>query len=366
MYRKHIFLTFSLVAVLMLGGCDYLENFGSGEDDEGADTEFSFEDEGFGDGTEAGGPLVFLAPRSIASMPWFLAAQEGVFDQYNGEFGAGIEFREASRRDSLEQFADGEADAVIMTNIDAVATVVGQAIEADVIMVCGYSQGNSAILISPDSTSNLIGKTVAVEEFSADHYLLDRFLLKNLIDFDQVNIRNSEALAAAEALSNPQVDAVITSNPELTALVNSQSARVLFDSREIPKEIAYFLVVRRSRASDRPATQVLYATWNNVMERLLGNQRAATLDSLAGLNNMERAEFERQFNSIVFTDTESKVLSTLRDRKLQKTMRHVRFFIENHQLATGGEIVANWYSLPGRTPATLHFNAAPMEYFIAP
>ncbi len=299
-------------------------------------------------------------------MPWFLANEEGTYQQFAQEYKVDIKFVTDSYQDTIKKYLDGEVDAVAVSNIDAIAQLVKHDIESDVIMITGYSNGSDAVLLPADASSDIHGKSLAAVQFSSRHYLLDRYLMRNQIGFDEVNLASVSETDMPSAFGNGQVYGVAAGNPNVDKLVREQKAKVLFDSREIPKEISDLIVVRRETLQDHPGfAKALLATWFSVMERLQGNRRGPTLDKMAGLANLSREDYDRQLTMVTLNDTPTKALSAIRDRAMRKSMRYIRYFIERHNL-TGSEAFTGWVSYPGRTPALLHYNAQPLQNFVAP
>jgi NitT/TauT family transport system substrate-binding protein len=340
--------------LLSLGGCDWLKaQIGMSGGDTAAEEEAPARE------------LKFAIAKGTSTLPWLVAADEGVFQRYNEEFGVGVNFSTGDYDAIINQFISGDVDATIINNIDAFSKLVNRGVESDVILICSYSEGNDVVLLRED-VNEIAGQAIALKQYSRSQYLLERYLLKNLIDFDQVTVVNTPEAEILGALDKSGVAGVATWNPYADVLRKDKQAKPLFDSRSIPHELVDVLVVRRQTLNEFPVFgQALLATWFTVMERLQGNRRGATLDAMSNVAGVSREEFDKQFSDILLTDTAPKALSTIRDRRMKKTMRHIRYFIERHKLA-GTAPVSNWVSYPGRTEALLHFNAEPLERFVAP
>jgi NitT/TauT family transport system substrate-binding protein len=313
-----------------------------------------------------GGELAFGAARYIPWLPWYYANDNGIFQQYNEEYNVNITFQGGNYDSVINRFIGGELGAIAITNIDALSTLIRRNIEADVILISSYSMGNDMLLLPANADKNIQGKTVAVKERSAGHYLLERYLLKNQIPFDDVQItRVTEDFEFEAMLNSEQVSAVATWNPIADKLQRDKGATILFDSHLIPQEIFHMVMIRRDIMQANPdLVKALLATWFAVMERMQGNSREATLDAFAMIAEADnRTAFTNQFNSIQLADNQVKALSIIRDRGIRKTMRHIRYFMERHELA-GDVPVARWISYPGRTPNLIHFNASALQSFL--
>ncbi|MCP4698473.1 MAG: hypothetical protein GY862_16720, partial [Gammaproteobacteria bacterium] len=128
----------TLLIVLSLGGCEYIEEFFA---EESEDIEMEDEDE------EEASSLIFGATKNLPWLPWFFAAQEDIFDRYNDEYNLSIQFKPGAYEDIIEQFAEGDIHIIAITNIDAIARFVKREVEVDVILVGSYSNGNDTLLL---------------------------------------------------------------------------------------------------------------------------------------------------------------------------------------------------------------------------
>jgi len=314
--------------------------------------------------------LTLAVAPYVAWMPWFLANEQGDFQSYSSEHQLNIQFASSNYSETIQKFIGGEVNAVAITNIDAFTQLVRQNIEADVILITSYNNGNHGIIIrssNNETTPDVRGKQFGLVEYSTYHYLLDRYLTKNQIPFDEVGITNLKESEIRSALGGKDVYGLVTNSSFSGRMVQEQQAKVLFDSRQIPKEIIDLIVVRRETLDDHPSfAQALLAIWFSVMEKLQGNSRGPTLDAMANLAQLPREDYDRQLAATILMDTPTKALSAIRDRRpMEKTMRHIRYFIERHHLS-GEEPFTEWVSYPGRDKKLLHFNGQPLQDFIAP
>jgi NitT/TauT family transport system substrate-binding protein len=316
-----------------------------------------------------------ISPRA-AWMPWFFKVEESKAENnpegilHYTDYKVNIQIVKDSYAGTIESFINKEIDAVVITNIDAIAQLVRQDIEADVIMVVAYSNGNDAILVPLKSDLDLREKTLALTKFSTRHYLLERYLMREQINPDEVNIvdASEEEIPGffENGTNNSEVQGVVTSNPNIDKIVKKQQAKILFDSYAVSQEIVDFVVIHREVLQDYPGfAQAILSAWFSVMETLQGSRRGSTVATMAQLSGVSREQFDAQMESVTLNDTPFKALSAMRDRSIKKTMRYIRYFMERHQL-TGDEPFSNWISYPGRTPAVLHLNAKPLQEFVAP
>jgi NitT/TauT family transport system substrate-binding protein len=345
---------------MSLVSCGWIEawwNGGNADDSEETSSE---------SGTPDGAELTFMVAKSLPTLPWFFAEKEELFKGYSEEYGVNIAFKESDYETAINKFIAHEADAIVATNIDAISKIATRDITADVVLITGYSVGNEAVLVPANSNAEISNQKIALPEFSVMHYLLDRYLLRNQIDLNLVTIENTKETALQDAVGKEGVFGIAASNPLVSQLTKSGIAKPLFSSRDIPNEISYLVVIHREVLEKNPTfAKALLAIWFSTMERLQGGKRNATLEGLAALDNVERTEFEQRFSMVNFIEGPIRGLSAIRDRSIRKTMRHIRLFMKNHNRTIEGD-VSTLVSYPGRTPAVLHFNAEPLQEFIAP
>lgn len=343
-----------LVSVLSLSvaSCGWIEAWWSGQHDDSADD--------IPEKTE----LTFMVAKSLPTLPWFFAEKEKLFETYSEENNVSISFKEGDYDTILDKFIKKEIDAIVATNIDAISKIATKDnITADVILITGYSVGNEAILIPPHGSTDIRNKKIALPELSVNHYLLNRYLLRNQIDPKQVTIENTREIALQDAMGKEGIFGIVASNPLVSQLTRSGAAKMLYSSREIHNEISYLLIIHREMLDENPRFgKALLAIWFSVMERLQGGKRSATLDALATLDGTDRAEFEQRFATVNLVESALKGLSTIRDRTMRKTMRHIQLFVKSHKNLEGD--VRSSISYPGRVPNVLHFNSEPLQEFV--
>ena len=180
-----------------------------------------------------------------------LADEDGTLKRVGAEFGLDIEFVRADYAETITLFAGGAVDAVVVTNTDAIPAVASAGVEADVLLVGSFSDGNDAIMLRPGAGNDLRGKTLGLVEYSVSHYLLDRYLEQANIPFDAVkwvNIADS-AIAASFVSAAGGIDGAVTWNPIVDEIETRHGGRRLADSRLIRREIADMLVIDAARCA---------------------------------------------------------------------------------------------------------------------
>ena len=177
----------------------------------------------------------------------FLAREKGVFKD------AAIRLLELpAASESIRAFENGSVDAALLT-ADEVLRLAERKLEPRIILVMDFSHGGDAILARPEirDLRELKGRSVGVEANALGAYVLSRAL-------DSVGMKPSElrivSLLTAEteaAYRSGRVDAVVTFEPHRTRVM-AAGAHVLFDSSQIPSEIADVMVVRKEFMEKAP------------------------------------------------------------------------------------------------------------------
>ncbi len=273
-YAIHAYIFLGII-LLSLSACDFNSNL-SGES---STTE--------GNENNQTTQLTLAVAPQVGWMPWYLANEEGIFHQETSKHQFQIKFRKENYIDTIEKFINEEVHAIAISNVDAIAQIVRRGTKADVILISNNHIGSEAILLpqkAEASAQSIRGKTFALVQHAAPHYLLDRYLIHHQIPFDQIKILNTAEVDISKSLVNSQVHGIVTGHPNLYNLTHSGTAKILFDSRLIPNEIFDLLVVRRETLVEYPEfAQILLKGWFSVMKRLQGNRKGRVLEAVPQL-----------------------------------------------------------------------------------
>ena len=183
-------------------------------------------------------PAPEKAPLRIAYSDWpgWTAFEIGIQKGWFKEAGVDVEFSWFDYLPSMDAFAAGKVDAVMVTNGDALVTGANGA-KSKMILLTDYSNGNDKIIGNRgvDSFKSLKGKKVGLELTLVEHLLflkaLDKFGMK-ASDVEMVNFATNET---PQALASGQVAAVAAWYPVSgQALKASAGAKPLFSSADVP------------------------------------------------------------------------------------------------------------------------------------
>lgn len=299
----------------------------------------------------------------VGWMPWFLAAEDGTLQEISGKYGLDIQFVRGDYADTIGFFAGGAVDAVVMTNIDAISSIVAAGFSADAILVGSFSNGNDAVLAPRHKEGSLVASTFGLVEFSVSHYLLDRIAELQGLDPRTVKTQNisDSAMIAAFLDQTNEIDGVVTWNPIVQSLIDQYDAKSIADSTSIPREIADMLVVNREVAEANPKfAQALIEVWFDVVGRLVKNpvSMGEKLGQLFGSNG---ADFLRQLEKTILISDPTAGREAMADANLVLAAQKAKEFALRRGIVD--EAPKNWVGFGEQTQNLLQFERAYIEAY---
>ncbi len=241
------------------------------------------------------------APLKIAYSDWpgWVAWEVGVQKGWFKEAGVDVEFMWLDYVPSMDAFVAGKADAVCMTNGDALVT--GATGKPSVgILINDFSDGNDMIVAAPGiaSIKDLKGKKVGIEEGFVEHLLLKTGLEKNGMKLKDVTIVNTPTGETAQVLASKAVDAIGAWQPNsgqaLKALPGSKSIYSSADAPGIIYDLLY--VSAESLQKNKEDWAKVVKVWYKIAAYLKDeNNRDEALKILAGRVNLKPEEYEPFF-----------------------------------------------------------------------
>jgi NitT/TauT family transport system substrate-binding protein len=240
-------------------------------------------------------------PLKIAYSDWpgWVAWEIAIQKNWFKEAGVDVQFMWYDYAPSMDAYSTGKADAVCMTNGDALVT--GATGKPSVgILLNDFSSGNDMIVAKPgiEAVKDLMGKKIGVEVGLVDHLLLERALSVNKMTDEDVSLVNTPTNETPQVLASGAVDAVAAWQPNSgQALKTVQGSKPIFTSAEAPGLIYDLLYVsRESLEKNRPEWAKVVKVWYRIVEYL---QDPANLDDalkiLAARDNVKPQEYEPFF-----------------------------------------------------------------------
>lgn len=213
---------------------------------------------------------VSAAPLKVAYSDWpgwtafAIAEEKGWFK----EAGVEVELLWFEYGPSMEAFAAGKVDAVMVTNGDALVTGATGAKNV-MILVTDYSNGNDMVVAKPgiESIKELKGKKVAVEVGFVDHLLLLNGLKKAGLSEADIEIVPTPTNQAPQVLASGQVDAVAAWQPNSGAALKAlPGSKAVYTSADEPGLIYDMVTVSPQSLAQRRADWVKFAkVWNKIV-----------------------------------------------------------------------------------------------------
>lgn len=293
----------------------------------------------------AAAPTLKLAISIYAGwMPWYLAHKRGIIAKWAKKYGINIEVKYFGYVPSIEAYQAGQADAVVITNMDALTMPVGAGIDSTAIIMGDYSNGNDAILVRNGlQLADLKGKEVRLVEKTVSTYLLARALGTVGLTDKQLKIVNvSDDDIQPQFIADRSQVAAVTWNPMVLGILQQPGVRSIWDSSKIPGEIQDLCVVNSKVLTSTPAfARALTGAWYEVLGIMSGRgttadtaiaEMGAIAKDLPSVDAAATAEFKKQLTTTAMYYTPIAALAFTRSRELQTKNALVLDFCASHNL----------------------------------
>lgn len=232
------------------------------------------------------------APLRVAVHPWPGYQFLRLADQMGWLEGDGVELQPSRGFDeSISALREGRIEAAALT-LDQVLQLREAGVDLRVVLIFDFSAGADGLLVRPSVTGlgDLGGKRLGVEANSLGELMLRKALKAGGVARDAVEIVALEGdhLRAWEA--QQPLDGLITYEPTLSRLRESQGLNNLFDSRELPLTIIDVLAVRQDSLDRHDgALRALVAAHFRALRQWMTNpiDTAYRLSPLVGLSPEE-------------------------------------------------------------------------------
>ncbi|MEA3219514.1 putative urea ABC transporter substrate-binding protein [Immundisolibacter sp.] len=277
----------------------------------------------------------------VGWMPWGHAADTGIVKKWADKYGISIDVVQINDYvESINQYTAGAFDGCVMTNMDALTIPAAGGVDSTALIVGDFSNGNDGVVLKGATDLKAIkGRKVNLVELSVSHYLLARALESVGLserDITVVNTGDADIVAAAAA---PDVDAIVTWNPQLAEVKALPGASLVFDSSDIPGEIIDLLVVNSATLAANPALgKALTGAWYETMALMAAQDAAgkAAREAMAKASGTDLAGFESQLATTQMFYEPAEAVAFSRDPALLRTMDYVRTFSFAHGLLGEG------------------------------
>ncbi|HVZ70761.1 MAG TPA: ABC transporter substrate-binding protein [Polyangia bacterium] len=205
----------------------------------------------------------------FSDWPGWTAFEIGIQKGWFKEAGVDVKFDWFEYAPSMEAYAAGKIDAVMMTTGDALVTGAPGP-RSVAILVTDYSAGNDMIVAKRGikDIKALKGKKIGLEVGLVEHLMLDKALEKNGMKESDVKIVNVPTNQTAQALSSGSVDAIGAWQPNAgQALKGSAGSKAVFTSADVPGLIYDLVCVNPKNLAERREDWVKFIkVWNKIEE----------------------------------------------------------------------------------------------------
>lgn len=273
----------------------------------------------------------------VGWMPWPYAQESGILQKWADKYNIVIDLKEAGYIPSIEAYVAGEADAVVMTNMEALNMAAAAGVDTTAVIVGDYSNGNDAVLTRNGlKLRDLRGKTVYLVELSVSQYLLARGLEKEgqgLTEGDLKLVNVSDADIAPAFITSKGQEVVVTWNPMVVDIESQVSVTNAFNSSQIPHEILDIMFVRTDVLSKHPElAKALVGAWYETLALMQGKgpETEKALASMAQKSGASLAQYKKQLETTYMYWQSADAASFTRSRKLVEVMDLVRKFSFDH------------------------------------
>lgn len=270
-------------------------------------------------------------------MPWDYAEHSGILKKWADKYNIEIELTRMDYIASIEAYIAEQADACVMTNMEALDMPAASGITSTAVVVGDYSNGNDAILTRDGlQVKDLKGKDVFLVELSVSHYLLSRALEANGLTEQDVNIINtSDSDIAPAFIANKDQKVVVTWNPLVMTLEQEDDINNIYSSADIPEEVLDMLVVNTKTLKESPEFgKALVGAWFEVMTLMQSGTPEATeaLKYMAESSGSTLEEYQAQLNTTAMFYQPQASVDYVTSPRIVEKMDYVRNFCFEHGL----------------------------------
>lgn len=266
----------------------------------------------------------------VAAIKGFIDGDEGELGPIEEKYGVDIILKRRDYVQSLKEFANGQTDAVCVTNIDALNLSKGR--PATAILPTSTSDGADGVLaLNVEGPEGLKGKDIYGAEDSVSEYTVISGLEKLGIDPSGVTFKHMEPDAAALALQSSGDDAriqvICVWQPFLLQTQrNRPESKLIFDSTLIPLEIVDMVLVGNDSLSKEGGESFAKAVTETYYElnKLLSDPKEADVVTVAigkKFSNLELDDMKNVLTKCKFFGTPDSARGVFDSEDWQKLMQ---------------------------------------------
>jgi NitT/TauT family transport system substrate-binding protein len=278
----------------------------------------------------------------VGWMPWDYADQSGILKKWASKYGIKIKLTQVNDYvESINQYTAGTFDACVMTNMDMLTIPAAGGVDSTALIVGDFSNGNDGIVLKGKGKqlADIKGQKVNLVELSVSHYLLVRALTSAGLRERDLKIINTSDADIVAAFGTPASTAVVTWKPQLSAVLSTPNAQLVFDSSRIPGEIIDLMVVNTATLGANPKfSKALVGAWYETLGVMFKNDAAgkAAQASMAKASGTDANGFASQLATTRLFTTAADAYGFATGDGVIKTMDLVRRFSFDHGILGQG------------------------------
>jgi len=278
----------------------------------------------------------------VGWMPWDYANQSGILKKWADKYGIKIELTQINDYvESINQYTSGAFDACVMTNMDMLTIPAAGGVDSTALIMGDFSNGNDGVVLKGKgkSLAGIKGQKVNLVELSVSHYLLARALESVKLRERDITVVNTSDADIVGAFAAKSTTATVTWKPQLSEILASPDAQLVFDSSKIPGEIMDLMVVNTQTLKDNPKLgKALVGAWYETMAVMMKSDAAgkAALTAMAKASGTDLAGFESQLATTKMFSMPSEAVAFVSSADAVAKMDLVRKFSFDHGLLGEG------------------------------
>lgn len=278
----------------------------------------------------------------VGWMPWDYADQSGILKKWATKYGIKIKLTQVNDYvESINQYTAGTFDVCMMTNMDMLTIPAAGGVDSTALIVGDFSNGNDGVVLkgSGKKLQDIKGQKVNLVELSVSHYLLVRGLTSVGMRERDVKIVNTSDADVVAAFATPASTAVVAWKPQLSAILATPNAQLVFDSSKIPGEIMDLMVVNTATLNANPKLgKALVGAWYETMALMFRNDAAgrAAQTAMAKASGTDLAGYNSQLATTRLFVTPADAYQFVTGSDLIKNMDSVRKFSFEHGILGQG------------------------------
>lgn len=256
---------------------------------------------------------------------WYLAQEKGFFEDIDVEI-----IRYSAWSDNVNSAYIGNVDISHSTYFNTVKkNKLNKNIKA--ILISDYIVGADGLCVrnNINNAKDLIGKKIAVEINTDEHFLLYTYLRNNNIDIKDINIISTTSKNASELFKKNEVDACFTYEPYLSDALKDSNGKILATTKDMQGLMVDVLIADKEKYKYKKEDykKVLNAYYK-AQEFVLKNPKEA-FKIMSKNENMDEKSFGEFYNNFIFISKE-KNKDIIKSEELNQTItRIVNFLYES-------------------------------------